>query len=282
MSLFLLSLLVAGCYTNCVGWQFVRVEKSGIGSCIFRKTAIYQLTAEKKDSMSDDRQTILSFFYQKPEGHGLVVSADHCVMRTACDIGFDQNSLRFVCVYLFGCACVGQGSIGMMLPIPSVSAAASAAASSASKPTSSKFTARQIATGGTCIVFACEPTTGARNSAEFIAVKQLIEKPGAKELLQHETEMMQKLNAMDGVKQYIPTFVFSRSAPQLELGMKPIGDVMRRRDLTKPLISSLIAYAVGLAKAGYADWDLRDLQHHAGKNTIHSQSAVRCCDQFYR
>src|SRR4051812_19457190 len=128
----------------------------------------------------------------------------------------------------------------MMLPVPSpVSTPSSSSASSSSasaKPPSSKFTARQIATGGTCIVFACEPTTGARNPTEFIAVKQLIDQFGAKELLQHESEMMKKFNLMAGVKEYIPTFVYSRITPQLELGMKPIGDVIRRRDLTKLLI----------------------------------------------
>jgi hypothetical protein len=152
----------------------------------------------------------------------------------------------------------------MTLPVSSsasftASANALSTSSSSSSSDFSTFTARQIATGGTCIVFACEPTTGARNQTEFIAVKQLVATSDAKQLLQHECEMMKKFNSVDSVKQYIPTFVYSRVSPQLELGMKPIGDVVRRRDLTKRLISSLIDYAVGLANAGYADWDLRDL-----------------------
>jgi hypothetical protein len=98
--------LVTGCYTNCVGWQFVRVEKTGVGSCIFRKTAMFQLmSAEKKDSMSDDRQVILSFFYQKPDQHGFVVSsmlAIPSIIRRVDRIGshVSLSSPWCVCLYV--------------------------------------------------------------------------------------------------------------------------------------------------------------------------------------
>jgi len=151
-------------------------------------------------------------------------------------------AFRFSLTLLRACL---QTPIGVMLPLPS-------------EEHPSKFSATQIATGGTCVVFACEPMSGARDPRQFIAVKQLYKREGAEKLLENECVVMQRLRSVKEVQDFIPNFLFQRSSP-LEIGMQPIGEAMLRHDLTPHLITSLIDYAVGLNNTGLADWDLRDV-----------------------
>ena len=73
----LLGCVVSGCVTNCRQWQFVRVEKMRVGFK-YQKTDVHTLAAGAMDA---DRMFILSFFYEKPEVLGTIVSSMQSTAR---------------------------------------------------------------------------------------------------------------------------------------------------------------------------------------------------------
>lgn len=117
--------------------------------------------------------------------------------------------------------------------------------------------AREVGEGGTCQVFAVEPIAGAKSERDLLILKRLFPSDVAVQLWQHECEMLKRFGQHTSVRALIPTIVSSQEAT-LEILMQPVGLVMRRRDLSQKLITSLLDYAIGLAEDGYADWDLRD------------------------